>query len=254
MRGNPDSTNIHVTNLPPTTTEESISKKVGRFGRLVSVKVFWPRTPEERARGSNKGFIAYASREEAEAAVLALTGTPPLLVDGERLRLSWGKPLEDARIKQVLEQTGGRGIGASSGSGRTGMTLAAELPAIRPGSRAAEAEAVRKAVAAAAGASDREASSSGGGLAAANPDLDPSPGVGDAVQAAIPPPRAYVLPAPTADEVAVQVPLPSSVWTRRAVDLVASYVAEVGPAFEEALRRKEVPLWGPDAVAGRAGR
>ncbi len=48
--GDPLSTNIYVGNLAPTVTEELLQRKFGKFGALLSVKIMWPRTDEERAR------------------------------------------------------------------------------------------------------------------------------------------------------------------------------------------------------------
>ena len=48
--GDPLSTNIYVGNLAPTVTEELLQRKFGKFGSLLSVKIMWPRTDEERAR------------------------------------------------------------------------------------------------------------------------------------------------------------------------------------------------------------
>ncbi len=46
----------------------------GRFGPLASVKIMWPRSEEERARGRNCGFVAFMNRKDGERALTALQG------------------------------------------------------------------------------------------------------------------------------------------------------------------------------------
>lgn len=51
----PSTSNVFVGSLAPTVTEEEVGALFAPFGRIHSVKVMWPRTDEERARGFNKG-------------------------------------------------------------------------------------------------------------------------------------------------------------------------------------------------------
>ncbi len=44
----------------------------GRFGPIGSVKVMWPRTDEEKARGRNCGFVSFMHRSFAEPALIAM--------------------------------------------------------------------------------------------------------------------------------------------------------------------------------------
>jgi len=46
----------------------------GKYGPLASVKVMWPRSDEEKARGRNCGFVAYMNRKDGERALSALQG------------------------------------------------------------------------------------------------------------------------------------------------------------------------------------
>lgn len=40
---------------------------IHRFqGDLYSVKIMWPRTAEERARGRNTGFVCFMTRDDAQ--------------------------------------------------------------------------------------------------------------------------------------------------------------------------------------------
>ncbi|CAH1965103.1 unnamed protein product [Acanthoscelides obtectus] len=60
----------------------------GRFGPLASIKIMWPRSDEEKARGRNCGFVAYMARKDGERALKALNGKDIL---GYEMKLGWGK-------------------------------------------------------------------------------------------------------------------------------------------------------------------
>ena len=49
-------------------------KTFGKYGPLASVKVMWPRTAEEKARGRNCGFVAFMARADGEKALAKLDG------------------------------------------------------------------------------------------------------------------------------------------------------------------------------------
>lgn len=55
-------------------TEEMLCKEFGKYGPLASVKIMWPRTEEERTRVTNRGFVAFMTRKDAERALAALNG------------------------------------------------------------------------------------------------------------------------------------------------------------------------------------
>lgn len=54
--------------------EEILCKEFGKYGPLASVKIMWPRTDEERCRTSNRAFVAFMTRKDAERALAALDG------------------------------------------------------------------------------------------------------------------------------------------------------------------------------------
>lgn len=70
--GDPTTTNLHVGNLNPATTEEHLMELFGEFGEINSVKVMWPRTEEERQRKRNSGFVSFRKRHDAEEAKLEM--------------------------------------------------------------------------------------------------------------------------------------------------------------------------------------
>lgn len=67
--GDPTTTNLHLGNLSPMTTEELICREFGVFGPIASVKIMWPRTEEERERNRNSGFVSFMDRKSAEKAL-----------------------------------------------------------------------------------------------------------------------------------------------------------------------------------------
>lgn len=109
-----NSTNLYVKNLAPTVTEPTLMDKFGKYGDIASVKIMWPRTDEEIARGSNRGsvvsvggvcypsheptnihfanphigFVSFMRRKDAERAIQKLQNSD---LEGNMLRIGWGK-------------------------------------------------------------------------------------------------------------------------------------------------------------------
>lgn len=69
-------------------TEQQLMEIFGRFGPLASIKIMWPRSDEEKARGRNCGFVAYMARKDGERALKNLNGKDIL---GYEMKLGWGK-------------------------------------------------------------------------------------------------------------------------------------------------------------------
>lgn len=93
------STNVFVSNIAPTVTEEVLRELFAQWGRVASVKIMWPRTHEERARGRNTGFVAYFVRAEAEQALDALLGG--ITLQGMKLGTGWGKALDAKTLREL---------------------------------------------------------------------------------------------------------------------------------------------------------
>uniref|UniRef100_A0A8C9R8Q2 Zgc:163098 n=1 Tax=Scleropages formosus TaxID=113540 RepID=A0A8C9R8Q2_SCLFO len=68
--------------------EEMLCKEFGKYGPLASVKIMWPRTDDERTRLTNRGFVAFMTRKDAERALAALDGK---VIMGFEMKLGWGK-------------------------------------------------------------------------------------------------------------------------------------------------------------------
>ncbi|KAB0801313.1 hypothetical protein PPYR_05667 [Photinus pyralis] len=86
--GDPTTTNLYLGNLNPKITEPQLMEIFGRYGPLASIKIMWPRSDEEKARGRNCGFVAYMSRKDGERALRNLNGKDIL---GYEMKLGWGK-------------------------------------------------------------------------------------------------------------------------------------------------------------------
>ncbi|XP_048883620.1 U2 snRNP-associated SURP motif-containing protein isoform X2 [Brienomyrus brachyistius] len=86
--GMPNTTNLYIGCINPKMNEEMLCKEFGKFGPLASVKIMWPRTDDERTRVTNRGFVAFMTRKDAERALAALDGK---VVMGFEMKLGWGK-------------------------------------------------------------------------------------------------------------------------------------------------------------------
>lgn len=70
-------------------TEEMLCKEFGKYGPLASVKIMWPRTEEERTRVTNRGFVAFMTRKDAERALAALDGEKSFINKHYMGHLDW---------------------------------------------------------------------------------------------------------------------------------------------------------------------
>ncbi|CAF3945557.1 unnamed protein product [Rotaria magnacalcarata] len=84
----PNTTNLFINTIPRSMNEASIMELFGRYGPLASVKIMYPRSDEEKSRGTNCGFVAYMSRKDAERAMNELNGSQ---LDSISVRMSWGR-------------------------------------------------------------------------------------------------------------------------------------------------------------------
>jgi hypothetical protein len=92
--GVPPSSNLFVHNLSPLASEEDLASLFGPFGPLASVKVLWPRTEEERARGRNSGFVQFYHDRDATAAYEALRDAS---LRGHNMRIDFARPVAVVR-------------------------------------------------------------------------------------------------------------------------------------------------------------
>ncbi|XP_044741339.1 U2 snRNP-associated SURP motif-containing protein isoform X2 [Chrysoperla carnea] len=86
--GDPNTTNLYLGNLNPKITETQLMELFGKYGPLASIKIMWPRSEEEKARGRNCGFVAFMNRKDGERALRNLNGKD---VMGYEMKLGWGK-------------------------------------------------------------------------------------------------------------------------------------------------------------------
>jgi hypothetical protein len=85
-----NSTNVFVSNLSLTVTEEDLFREFERFGPIASIKIMYPRSEEHHSRQRITGFVCFMQRESAEKAIIA---AQDLYLDGQKLRVGWGKRL-----------------------------------------------------------------------------------------------------------------------------------------------------------------
>uniref|UniRef100_A0A3B4A1P4 Uncharacterized protein n=1 Tax=Periophthalmus magnuspinnatus TaxID=409849 RepID=A0A3B4A1P4_9GOBI len=89
----------YATPLPPAESKKPIFKKKTEEKKksnlelfkeeLKIVKIMWPRNDEERNRTSNRAFVAFMTRKDAERALAALEGK---IIMGFEMKLGWGRP------------------------------------------------------------------------------------------------------------------------------------------------------------------
>ena len=82
------SNNVFVGHIHPDVDETMLLRDFGEIGDVASVKIVWPRTQEERARGHNNGFVAFMTPEGAERALHRMASKRYF---GMHVRLDWGK-------------------------------------------------------------------------------------------------------------------------------------------------------------------
>uniref|UniRef100_A0A3Q3EBD9 Zgc:163098 n=1 Tax=Labrus bergylta TaxID=56723 RepID=A0A3Q3EBD9_9LABR len=85
----PTTTNLYISCISQKMNEEMLCQEFCKYGPLASVKIMWPRTEEERCRTSNRAFVAFMTRKDAERALAALDGK---VIMGFEMKLGWGKP------------------------------------------------------------------------------------------------------------------------------------------------------------------
>nr|XP_018913617.1 PREDICTED: U2 snRNP-associated SURP motif-containing protein [Bemisia tabaci] len=86
--GDPTTTNLYLGNLNPKITEQQLMEVFGKYGPLASIKIMWPRSDEEKARGRNCGFVAFMNRKDGERALRNLNGKDVMSYE---MKLGWGK-------------------------------------------------------------------------------------------------------------------------------------------------------------------
>ncbi|KAL0577625.1 hypothetical protein V5O48_004350 [Marasmius crinis-equi] len=99
-RGDPQTSNVFVANLPPHVTEQSLGNFFARAGPVGSVKIMWPRndastgpgadmTASRRSKNSGlSGFVSFMTRKDAEEALREFDGFD---WGGSVLRVGWSK-------------------------------------------------------------------------------------------------------------------------------------------------------------------
>eukprot|EP00126_Sphaerothecum_destruens_P005243 Sdes_comp18661_c0_seq1m8895 len=83
-------TNIYLSGLSPSITEDILCEEFGYFGPLASLKILHPRYEEDYGRQNKSGFVAFMKRKDAELAMKKLDSTSVL---GHSIKLSWSRSI-----------------------------------------------------------------------------------------------------------------------------------------------------------------
>ncbi|KXN91058.1 U2 snRNP-associated SURP motif-containing protein [Leucoagaricus sp. SymC.cos] len=116
-RGDPQTSNVFVANLPPHVTEETLGNFFARVGPVGSVKIMWPRsdatvgpgadmTASRRSKAGLSGFVSFMKRRDAEEALREFDGYD---WGGSILRVGWSKavplavkPKYEVRLTRIV--------------------------------------------------------------------------------------------------------------------------------------------------------
>ncbi|KAK2464264.1 hypothetical protein APHAL10511_003721 [Amanita phalloides] len=116
-RGDPQTSNLFVANLPANVTEQSLGQFFARCGPVGSVKVMWPRgdgtggpgadmTTSRRNRNAGlSGFVSFMKRKDAEKALREFDGYD---WGGSVLRVGWSKAVPLAAKPMFVVNTSKR--------------------------------------------------------------------------------------------------------------------------------------------------
>ncbi|KDQ27731.1 hypothetical protein PLEOSDRAFT_1104409 [Pleurotus ostreatus PC15] len=113
-RGDPETSNVFVANLPQNVSEQSLGHFFAKVGPVGSVKIMWPRTDGTVGPGADmtasrrhknaglSGFVSFMKRKDAEAALREFDG---LDWGGSVLRVGWSKAVPMAAKPMYEEGT-----------------------------------------------------------------------------------------------------------------------------------------------------
>ncbi|KAG1666182.1 hypothetical protein FOA52_012029 [Chlamydomonas sp. UWO 241] len=114
-RAGPANTNVHIGNLSPTMTDGNLRRVCSVYGPFKSAKL--------HTRG-RYGFVDYMAHESALAAIVGLHTS---MLNGTRIRCSWGKKGPDAALPLLMQELMLRQQANSGALGTGGADLAAAL-------------------------------------------------------------------------------------------------------------------------------
>ncbi|EJD52558.1 hypothetical protein AURDEDRAFT_82199 [Auricularia subglabra TFB-10046 SS5] len=117
-RGDPETSNLFVANLPVHITEATFGNFFSRHGPVGSVKIMWPRSDGGQGPGADitsarrtglSGFVSFMKRKDAEDALRELDGFD---WGGSVLRVGWSKAVPIAAKAAYDARGGTQGLGA----------------------------------------------------------------------------------------------------------------------------------------------
>ncbi|RPD74305.1 hypothetical protein L226DRAFT_553395 [Lentinus tigrinus ALCF2SS1-7] len=121
-RGDPETSNVFVANLPPHVNEQALGNFFARAGPVGSVKIMWPRGDASHGPGADmtatrrnknaglSGFVSFMKRRDAEAALREFDGYD---WGGSILRVGWSKAVPIAAKPMYVAKRTSRSRSAS---------------------------------------------------------------------------------------------------------------------------------------------
>ncbi|KAI1794117.1 hypothetical protein LXA43DRAFT_997789 [Ganoderma leucocontextum] len=127
-RGDPETSNVFVANLPAHVNEQSLGTFFARAGPVGSVKIMWPRSDATQGPGADmtatrrnknaglSGFVSFMKRRDAEAALREFDGYD---WGGSILRVGWSKAVPiAAKPMYVVKRSRSRSASRSQSPAR----------------------------------------------------------------------------------------------------------------------------------------
>uniref|UniRef100_A0A1I7UJ86 U2 snRNP-associated SURP motif-containing protein n=1 Tax=Caenorhabditis tropicalis TaxID=1561998 RepID=A0A1I7UJ86_9PELO len=87
----PYTTNIYVSNIPHSVTEDDLLFTFGSFGPLAALKILYPRSEEERRRPHICAFVAFMSRVDLDR---FMSEVRIIIIRNEPIRFAYARPVQ----------------------------------------------------------------------------------------------------------------------------------------------------------------
>lgn len=87
----PYTTNVYVSNIPHSVTEQDLLFTFGSFGPLAALKILYPRSEEERRRPHICAFVAFMSRSDVDRFMAEVR---VIIIRNEPIRFAFARPVQ----------------------------------------------------------------------------------------------------------------------------------------------------------------
>lgn len=95
----PYTTNVYVSNIPHSVTEDDLLFTFGSFGPLAALKILYPRSEEERRRPHICAFVAFMSRADVDRFMAEVR---VIIVRNEPIRFAFARPVQIPAIPYYI--------------------------------------------------------------------------------------------------------------------------------------------------------